>query len=53
MVGSLLVVGLTHGVGVGSTHHKVAVGLVGNVTNLDEWQPLIDNDDHYPAGGNK
>jgi hypothetical protein len=43
MVGGL--VGLTPGVGVGSTH-GVAVGLVGDVANPDERQPLIDDDAH-------
>jgi hypothetical protein len=43
MVGGL--VGLTPGVEVGSTH-GVAVGLVGDVANPDERQPLIDDDAH-------
>jgi Ammonia permease len=44
MVGGL--VGLTPGVGVGSTHGRVVVGLVGGVANPDEQQPLIDDDAH-------
>jgi hypothetical protein len=41
-------VGLTPGAGVGSAH-GVAVGLVGDVANPDELQPLID-DDTYQLG---